>query len=277
MVNVNQFIENRPASWFSQDKLITDLNVVNITPDNRQTAPNTYRRVRDQMLSRGMIVGTYISASTVKPAADQAMYPPNSVALEDMPATAHYLKSWPGQPRRKIVDLRDAATRHALQAGIKKLWTEFPSTLRFVDNAGAHPSVSREQDWQATLANIREIRQIAESQGSRAIFNLSLHTAFLSDQDVRDLIDAIGDNGIALEMPWHARVQKSPEDTRKAVRRYRQLLDSGMAVIMIPVGINQRDLADWVVTWRKPADHLYISGVFWKQPDRQTFEAHHLN
>ena len=80
--------------------------------------------------------------------------------------------------------------------------------------------------------------------------------------------EAVGrDNGIALEMPWHPNIQKSPEATAKAQARYRQLLDSGLVVIMIPVDTPASKLSGWIQTWRKPSDHLYISGVFWKAPD----------
>jgi hypothetical protein len=45
-----------------------------------------------------------------------------------------------------------------------------------------------------------------------------------------------------------------------------------MAIVMIPVKIDEGALAAWVRTWKKPADHLYISGVFWKQPDLAVYK-----
>jgi hypothetical protein len=95
-----------------------------------------------------------------------------------------------------------------------------------------------------------------------------MHVGLMSDEDSRELIEAIGpQNGIALEMPWHPNIQISPEATAKAVARYRQLLDDGLVVIMIPVDMQPSTLSNWIRTWRKPSDHLYISGIFWKPPD----------
>lgn len=269
LVNVNQYIANRPPAWFSEDKLVTDFRVTNIA--SRSAGEKQYDEIRSLLESRGMYVGTYVSGATVMPASELTTYPPAAVALEEMPANARYVGSWPGNPDRKIVDLGDENTRHALHAAIKQLWLKSPAPLRFVDNAGIHPAVARQQAWSDYCTNIREIRSIAESQGSRPIFNISAHVGMMSDEETRQLIDAVGNGGIALEMPWHPVVQQSKEATKKAEFRYRQLLDSGMAIIMIPVRIREDALAKWVMTWRKPTDHLYVSGAFWKQPDQAIY------
>ena len=154
----------------------------------------------------------------------------------------------------------------------KPLNAASPAPIRFVDNAAIHPAVERKQPWQAYCQNMEGIRKIAEAQNSRVIFNIAMHVGLMSDDDTRRLIQAIGpDNGIALEMPWHASIQKSPEATAKAVARYRQLLDSGLVVIMLPVNIDANVLSDWIRTWRKPGDHLYISAIFWKPPDLSAY------
>jgi hypothetical protein len=103
-----------------------------------------------------------------------------------------------------------------------------------------------------------------------------MHVGMMSDQDTQELIDALGrDNGIALEMPWHPSIQRSPEATAKAVRRYRQLLDAGLVVIMIPTPDQPATLlSGWIRTWRKPTDHLYIGGIFWKPPDMAAYSDH---
>jgi hypothetical protein len=271
-VNVNEYIESRPPGWFSQDKLVTDLAVSDPNPQTHDAAVQRYEKIRRQLGSRGITVGTYVSGTTVVPKAAQTKYPWSTVSLEDMPADARYLGAWPGQGNRKIIDLSDPATRHGLQVAVKRLWEQNPAPVRFVDNAAVHSSAGREQSWTAYCANIRELRILAESMGSKAIFNVSMHVGMLSDEDARQLIDAVGDGGIALEMPWHPFVQKSTVETKKAERRYRQLLDSGMAIIMIPVKVDEQALVNWVRTWKKPADHLYISGVFWKQPDATLYK-----
>jgi len=275
LVNVNQYIESRPESWFVHDKIVTDLQVLDVTPANYSHAVAQYQRVRALLDARGMYVGTYISGRTVGPASDQKVYPPGSVSLEQMPPTARYIGSWPSQPDRKIIDVTDAETRRAFHAGMKQLWEDVPAPIRFVDNAAIHPAVQKTQPWEAYCENMAEIRHLSESMGSRVIFNIAMHVGLMSDEDARELIDAVGpNNGIALEMPWHPNIQKGKDATAKAVARYRQLLDSGLVVIMIPVDESPQMLADWVRTWRKPDDHIYISGIFWKEPDMSVYYLH---
>jgi hypothetical protein len=272
MVNVNQYIANRPKEWFAQDKIITDLAIQDVTPANHAAAVDQYTRLRHDFAARGIYVGTYMSGRTVGPEAEQNAYPPGSVSIEQMPANAHYVGSWPGQPDRKIIDVRDPETRHALQAGIRQLWVDVPAPLRFVDNAAVHPAVGRGEPWKAYCDNMREIREVAQSQGSRVVFNIAMHVGLMTDEDARELTDAVGpENGIALEMPWHPFIQKSPELTAKTVARYRQLLDKGLVVIMIPVDTPASTLSSWIRTWRKPSDRLYISGAFWKAPDLSVY------
>ncbi len=75
-----------------------------------------------------------------------------------------------------------------------------------------------------------------------------------------------------LEIPWHPNIQKNPAATERAIKRYRQLLDTGMGIIMPPPGVAPPpELVAWVRTWRKPSDHLYFAGVFYKQPDPKLF------
>lgn len=272
LLSVNQYIETRPRAWFVRDKVVVDLQVLKVPATGEGGGAEIFARVRKQLESRGMNVGTYISGTSVAPLDGENAYPPPRVAIEQMPASAKYASSWPGQPERKIIDVSDVETRHAFQANIAKMWQAVPAPVRFVDNAGIHPKVERAQSWDAYCANIKEIRQLAESQGARSVYNIAIHVGLMTDDDARKLIDAIGrDNGIALEMPWHPNIQKSPQETAKAVARYRQLLDNGIVVIMIPVKMEPVDLANWIRTWRKPGDRLYISGPFWKPPDPQAY------
>lgn len=269
LVNVNDYIASRPPDWFTHAKLVTDFMILKVTPANYSQAEAKYTEVRGLLQSRGMYVGTYVSGTTVSPQSTRNTYPPNAVSTEQMPADARYAGAWPKNPDRKIINVSDANTRHELQANIAKLWTAVPAPLRFVDNAAFHQSVGGTQPWRDHCQQLKELRELAESQGSRVIFNISMHVGMLSDEETRDLMDAVGDNGIALEMPWSPVIQSSAAATAKAQMRYRQLLDSGMAIVMIPVNTDQDALARWVRTWKKPSDHLYMNGIFWKAPDAQ--------
>jgi len=272
LVNVNQYIANYPKEWFLRDRLVSDLTVRDIKPGELQRAIQHFDSVRKFLEARGLYVGTYISGTTVGPEAEQNVYPPGSVALEAMPLAARYVGSWPGQPNQKIIDVSDPYTRHSLQDGIRRLWENVPAPVRLVDNAAVHRSAGRGQPWRAYCENMRQIRTIAESQGSRVIFNIAAHLGTFSDEEMTQLIRAVGNGGIALEMPWAPAIRQSAEATERAKARYRQLLDSGAAVIMIPVATPEDALTAWVRTWKKEGDHLYISGIFWKAPDSKIYE-----
>ena len=175
-------------------------------------------------------------------------------------------------PYRKLIDVTDPETRRAFHAGIRRLWEQSPAPVRFVDNAAVHSSTGVGQPWSSYCANIEEIRKLGESMGSLQIFNISVHVGEMSDEETRLLIKAVGPDGILLEMPWHKNIQNSPAATERARKRYRQLLDSGMGIILAPPGVAPpQDLVDWVRTWRKPTDHLYLAGAFFKAPDMNLF------
>jgi hypothetical protein len=270
LVNVNQYIQRYMRGhpdWFAKDKLITDFAVYEIKPGEQKRAVEQYHSVRGFLEARGMVVGTYTSGTTVSPASAQHEYPHRKVTTEEMPQLAKYVGSWPGHEEIRIIDVSDAQTRHALQKGITILWQQTPAPLRFVDNAGIHQSAGRAQPWQDYCTNIRELRQIGEFLHSRVMFNLSLHVGMLSDKEATQLIEAVGrGGGIALEMPWSRSIRTNPTDSSSAERRYRQLLDNGIAIVMIAVDTPEVELTAWVRSWRRPADHLYIADSFWKAP-----------
>jgi hypothetical protein len=275
LINVNQYIDsylkNHPQ-YFAKDKLVTDLSVIDIPAGGREAAAKQYKSVRKKLEARGMAVGTYVSGSTVIPETEQNHYPPANVSIEQMPPNSKYAGSWPGHTTRRIVDIADADTRHALQAGIRQLWENVPAPLRFVDNVPAHRKVSSSTPpWEATCKHIEELRKIAESLGSRVVLNIPMHVGELSDQEARQLMEAVGQNGIALEMPWSEGIRKSNEATKRAANRYRQFLDSGMAIILIAVKTPEGQLTAWVGSWRKPTDHIYIASPFFKQPDMSLY------
>jgi hypothetical protein len=121
--------------------------------------------------------------------------------------------------------------------------------------------------------NIAEIRAMGSALGSKQIFNIAVGVGFMSDEETRQLISAVADHGIALEMPWHRSIRDDPAQTEKARIRYRQLLDSGMGIVMMPLDGDPEQLVEWVRTWRKPTDRLYIGGAFQESPDMRFFGA----
>lgn len=267
LVNVNQYIDSRPSDWFIRDRLITDLSIIQVKPSDTQNAEAQFRSLYAKWHARGLIVGTYISGRSVIPAADMVQYPPSEVTIEQMPSSAKYVTTWTGEPRRKILDLSDPLTRKAFQARVKEIWASDPAQLRFVDNAAVHSSAGKEQAWSSYCDNMRELRGIAHTQGARVIFNIAAHIGKLSTEEMQQLIDAVGTDGISLEMPFHEAIAADPKETEAARLAYRRVLDSGMAVVLIPADGREQELAQWVTTWRKPADHLYISEPFWKPPN----------
>jgi hypothetical protein len=276
LVNANQHIEfyiKKHPQWFSQDKLVTDFSIIDVPVGGQEAAAKQYNSLRKLLESRRMYVGTYISGTTALPDAEQNHYPYGAVSIEQMPGTAHYSGSWPGHPTRRTVDISDLETRHALEGQIRRLWETVPAPIRFVDNIPPHPKVLKMQPWEVSCAYMQELRGIGESLGSRVLFNIAMHVGDLSDREAQQLMQAVGQGGIVLEMPWHANVRRDPAATARAQKRYRQLLDSRMAMVMIPVKTPEDVLATWIRTWRKPTDNLYVSTVFTKPPSASVYVA----
>ena len=273
IVNATQGIETRPREWFTQDKLITDFAITNLNAIGHDKAEQQYDATRKLLGSYGLAVGTYVSGTSVLPQDREAHLPWETVPIEWMPATARYIGTWPNVPYRKLIDVTDASTRHALQSGIRRLWEQYPAPVRFVDNAAFYPPLGGEQPWADYCANIAEIRALGESMGSMQVFNIGARLDDLPDQGVRQLIQAVGHGGILLEMPWPKNAQLRPAALERAKERYRQLLDSGMGIILdAPGGQPPQDLVNWIRSWRKPADHIYFGAAFFKgAPDTSLF------
>jgi len=231
---------------------------------DRAVPEQQYQQLRELLESKGLIVGTYISGTTTKQEAEETRWPYDAVPSERLSTSRRIVGFWPNDPHREIIDVADADTRHALQAEIR--WQAHPAPVRFVDNAAAHSSAGGTQSWDAQCVHIREIREIADSLGCRVVFNIALHVGFLSDREAALLIQAVGPNGICLEDPWTPWVRRNEMESKKAEARYRQLLDAGMAVIMLPLNVPEDELERWVNSWNQPAYHLYFGGAFFKRP-----------
>ncbi len=274
IVNAQQGVGSYSKDWFSQDFLVTDLTIADANKLDGATAKQQYQALRDLLTSYGLAVGTYISGTTAEPLENETKYPPAVVPLESMTKTSVYVGTLPDETYRRIIDLSDPDTRHSFQAAIKTLWEANPAPVRFVDNAAVHASAGKGQSWASYCQNMKEIRELGETMGSVQIFNIAVHVSELSDAEAAELMQAVGRGGILLEMPWHLEIRKNPAATERARSRYRQLLDSGMAIIMAEPGPEPSEaLVKWVSTWRKPTDHLYFAGAFWKQPNPTLFSA----
>jgi len=267
IVNATQGIETRPRDWFTKDKLVTDFAITNLAVIGQEKAEQEYEATRQLLESYGLAVGTYVSGTSVVPQAKETQWPWPRVPIEWMPATARYSGTWPNTPYRKLIDVTDPATRQALHEGIKRLWEQHPAPVRFIDNAAFKPPMGGRQPWADYCTNIAEIRALGESMGSLQIFNIGAHVEDLSDDETRELIQAVGTGGILLEMPWPKDAAQHPAALARASQRYRQLLDTGMGVILDPPGgAPSQDLVNWVRSWRKPTDHIYFGGAFFKGP-----------
>ena len=267
LVNVTEdiipYLRNHPE-WFFNGELVLTFSVP-IGPD-RAVPERQYQQLRELLKSKGLIVGTYISGTTVKPEAELTRWPYGIVPSEWLSGPHRFVGLWPNDSHRKIIDVADAATRRALQAGIRREWQAHPAPVRFVDNAAAHSSAGGTQSWDAQCAHIREIKEIGESLRCRVAFNIALHVGSLSDREASLLIQAVGPNCILLEDPWTPWVRRHELESKKAEARYRQLLDSGMAIIMLPLNVPEDALEQWVHSWSKPAYHIYFGGAFYKRP-----------
>ena len=188
IVNATQGIETRPREWFAKDKLVTDFAVVNLEAIGQGKAEKDYQAIRQLLGSYGLTVGTYVSGTSVVPEARETQWPWPRVPIEWMPSGSHYNGTWPNTPYRKMIDVTDPATRHALQDGLKRLWQQHPAPVRFVDNAAAHHALGGPQPWSGYCANMEEIRKLGESMGSLQIFNIALHVEDLSDEETRQLV-----------------------------------------------------------------------------------------
>lgn len=264
------YLKKHP-DWFSPGELVLSLVVTRKVSDSIADLEKQYQSHREFIESKNLVIGTYISGTTIVPEADENSWPYPTVPTEMLPKGVKLSGKWPGAHARWFINVADPFTRHALQTAIESEWATYPAPLRFVDNAGVHRSAGATQPWDAYCQNIKALRHIAEGQGSHVVFNIATHPGMMSVAETDELMDAVGQEGILLEDPWTLYVRKSPVETERAKKRYRQLLDSGMAIVMLLNKVPADALFDWVGTWRKPKDRLYIGVPFFKKPEVPDF------
>ena len=279
-VNVQQYvatyITNHPT-WFSHVDITSDLSMQltnGSTTISTTTAESLYLQVKSALEgaqgSGGNLipVGMYVSGRSVQTIADEPWWPYHRVPREWMPSSSVYTGNLLGDPTEFIIDVTNTSTVQSLQAGIKTLWSMHPSTLYMLDNAAENSSQGATTSWPFQCANIAGIREMANASGSATVFNIATAPGLMSASDTDMLVQAIGKgNALMLENPWDDTVQASSTLTQVAINTYQKLLDGGIAVFMLPVSVDAETLAQWVRTWRKPADNIYISEAFYHEPD----------
>jgi hypothetical protein len=281
LVNVQQYITsyltNHP-DYFAYVKLATDVEYQGAnysSSSSVSTAEKSFKAAYDAMTAKGIMTGNYISGTTVAPVAYENELPYAMVRTNNMPSTAKYCGAWPGESFRQFVCNSDAPTITAFHNNILNQWKRFPAPIHFIDNAASYEGGDGKQPWAGQCHNMAVINQIAQSIDSRAIFNIAMVPGQLSDADMDLLISSIPGAGVSFEQPWQEEVSRSVSLTEKAVQQYRQLLDARIAVVMIqtngPGQATSEQLKSWVLTWRKPGDHLYLSQIFWQEPDPNVY------
>jgi hypothetical protein len=273
-VAITTYLQENP-SWFTNVKLATDVESTGVNdsdPIAAHAAQSSFNAAQQALTANGILGGDYISGSLVEPLADVQQYPFGRVAQQYMPSIAKYCGVWSSsEPYAQFVCFSDAPTMAAFHAIILRDWQQTHTRIHFVDNAGSLEGGYGDQSWAGQVQNMQVINQMAQSIGTRAIFNISMIPGEVSAADMNLLVNALRGAGLALEEPWPAEVSSSPSLTAVAVQQYRQLLDAGIAVVMIQIDSSgeatSQQLKSWVRTWRKPGDRLYLSQCFFEQPD----------
>jgi hypothetical protein len=282
MVNVNGYVTNyikAHPSFFADVKMATDLTIAHVNFSNSSSASaakSLYEEAHIAMTGLGIITGNYISGSNVIAIENQRQYPYQAVQRGQMPPTAKYCGTWPGQSWRSFICVTDAATRKVFHDQIRMQWESIPAPLHLVDNAASYEGGPLGvQPWADQCANMKEINAVAQSLGQKVVFNVAWVPHQISAMDMATLVDALKGAGISSEQPFETYVSSNSTLARRAIREYRQLLDAGIAVVMIAVArpgqATAEQLASWVSTWRRAGDSLYLSQAFWKKPDPKAY------
>jgi hypothetical protein len=254
--------------WFTNDFVIGGFSIKDVPYGQSSDAIRKFAFLRQRFQRNGIIVGSYISGTTAIHELSLRQFPANAVSMEDLSVKTRYLGPWLRDPTQAVVSLSDKALRRDFENEIRILWLHVISPVRFVDNAAVHPRVAPMQPWTDYCDHMKALRIIATSLRATVIFNVFVRPWELSEQETKQLIEAVGrGNAIALPLPWSKQIKNDKNATGWAIYRYRQLLDAGIAVIMIPSSdAPTRDLIHWVWTWSKPNDLIYYSTPTWSDP-----------
>ena len=120
-----------PQSLVHQDKVITDLEVINVPAGGQPAAEQQFNRVKKQLESRGIDVGTYISGTSIEPLADAKHLSagPRPTRANAGHSPLHRLLARPSRAQNHRRQRPE--TRHAFQSNIANSGKPYP-----------HPSAS---------------------------------------------------------------------------------------------------------------------------------------
>lgn len=255
-------------NYFNRDVLIAGFNIKDVPYGESDGAKNKFITIRQRLLSKGITFGTYVSGTTVIHELSLRHFPADAVSIEDLSVKTRYKGTWIRDPGQAVIDLSDKQSRMDLEHEIRILWLHAFVPVHFVDNAAVHPRVAPMQHWEDYCTHMRQLRIISESLKANIIFSIFMRSWELNDQETKQLIDAMGkENAIALPLPWSKSIKDDPNANGWAIARYRQLLDAGIVLIMIPSDDAPiRALMKWVSTWRRPTDKIYYSTSYWGEP-----------
>ncbi len=264
---VEQYMHDHPE-WFQHDFLVGGFYIKDVVYGESDAAIKKSGFLRQTLRRKRILYGSYISGTTVIHELSLTKYPADAVSIEDLPPKMHYLGAWLRQPDQTVVDLSDTYSREELQKAIHQLWQHTPSLMRFIDNAAVHPRVALLQPWDAYCKNMAELRDMAEAAKANVIFNVFVRPWELSDKEVNQLTAAVGPgNAISLPLPWSKSIKDDKTANAWAIYRYRQILKSGVVVILIPSDDAPiEELIHWTSTWKKPNDHIYYASPIWEAP-----------
>jgi len=290
IVNGYPYLESRPRGWFPSDPAevwVVDFATQYPRGGNPEPARLQVEATRESLRRRGWTIGRYISSTNIVAAADLWQYPPNAVTKEDFAAggpAPPSIGTWPGQPWRTILDVTDEATARRQAQLIGASMEGF--RLALLDNCPPHRSTfSGAQDWTKVCRFLRLVADALEQRGTRGFFNLAVHVGTLTPDERAALIAGVRNHAIVLEVPFHENVRASPTETAKATAAYRAILDAGIPVVMLtprrkvpgPSGtqidetdaalhLRVRQLHEWVQSWRRPTDRVYVVWSFLQPP-----------
>lgn len=255
--------------YCKQVKLITDI-AARYTDIPSTTKPHDYyQNLKYTLESFGHIVGHAISATAVYPGTKHDRYPQNTVSIERLPDGAKYQ----GQRGNGIwdIDITDEYTASCMKNEIKRLWRLNPAKVYFVDNCPAHSSAwgGAPHTWSQACNYIGSLRRYANTYlKARCVFNIALHVAALTDQEMDSLLQAIGTDAICFEMPLHLNIRNNPDALAAQTKRYIELLDHGVALLWIPLGDQTTELLyNYQKPFRKDSHHLFIDAGLITAPD----------
>lgn len=217
-------------------KLITDFHIRVADTPAELTNALYYAKQKKILESQGQIVGWGISGRAGAPYTTNVNFPQNAMSIERLPEGTKYDGHW--EDGRWNVSLADDYSVEMLRNEIKRLWRLHPAPVYFVDNL-AHPSAwgNAPFSWEDTCEHIKSLREYANKKlQARCVFNIAMHTGFLTPKETVLLIEAVGQDIICLEQPFYTGVRNDLELFQKAKNKFRELLDAGVGFAWIPLG-----------------------------------------